>query len=65
MTSVLVLFLFQLPLSAQFRIPITAPYVVYVIFTGTLTLVFSCAALPSLTGTLLLLLITLPLGAWL
>ncbi len=64
-TSVLLLFLFQLPLSEQFRIPITAPYVVYMIFTGVILIVFSAAALPSLAGTLVLLLVTVSLGAWL
>ena len=50
-TCVLILFLYQLPLSAQGSIPITAAYVVYMVFIGVMTLVFSAAALPSIAGT--------------
>jgi hypothetical protein len=64
-TCVLILFLFQLPLSAQSSIPITAAYVVYMVFIGVIILVFSAAGLTSLVGTLVLLVITISLGAWL
>lgn len=64
-TVVLLLFVFQLPLSERDRIPITAPYVVYVIFSGTLILVFSAAVISSAAGTLVLLIIDLALGAYL
>ena len=64
-TCVLILFLYQLPLSAQASIPISAAYVVYMVFIGVITLVFSAAALPSIAGTLGLLLVTIPLGMWL
>ncbi|MCW8983730.1 MAG: hypothetical protein OQK55_00180, partial [Thermoanaerobaculales bacterium] len=64
-TCVLILFLYQLPLTAQSSIPITAAYVVYMVFIGVMTLVFSAAALPSIAGTLVLLLVTIPLGTWL
>ena len=64
-TVVLLLFVFQLPLSERDRIPITAPYVVYVIFSGVLILVFSAAVIPSAAGTLVLLIIDLALGAYL
>jgi hypothetical protein len=63
--SVLILFLFQLPQSALSSIPITAAYVVYMLFVGLIALVFSAAALPSVAGTLVLLLITISLGTWL
>jgi hypothetical protein len=62
---VLILFLYQLPLSGQASIPITAAYVVYMAFIGVLVLVFSSAALTSLVGTLFLLVITITVGAWL
>ncbi|MCG6947499.1 MAG: hypothetical protein LJE93_01095 [Acidobacteria bacterium] len=64
-TSVLILFLFQLPLSQRASIPITAPYVVYMLFAGLLTLVVSAAAVTSIAGTLVLLLMTMSLGTWL
>jgi len=62
---VLILFLFQLPLSAQSSIPITAAYVVYMVFVGLITLVLSSAGVTSLVGTLALLFITICLGVWL
>jgi hypothetical protein len=62
---VLILFLFQLPLSAQSSIPITAAYVVYMVFVGVITLVLSSAGVTSLAGTLVLLFITICLGVWL
>jgi hypothetical protein len=64
-TCVLILFLFQLPQSALGSIPITAAYVVYMIFIGLIILVFSAAGLTSLIGTLVLLVITICIGAWL
>jgi len=62
---VLILFLFQLPLSAQSSIPITAAYVVYMAFIGVITLLISSVEVTSLAGTLMLLVITVALGAWL
>jgi hypothetical protein len=64
-TCVLILFLFQLPLSAQGSIPITAAYVVYMVFVSLITLILSAAGVASLVGTLVLLVITVSLGAWL
>jgi len=62
---VLILFLFQLPLSEQHSIPITAAYVVYMAFIGVITLVLSSVALTSAIGTLILLFIAISLGVWL
>ena len=64
-TVVLLLFVFQLPLSQRGRIPITAPYVVYVLFSGAIILVFSAATITSAAGTLVLLIFDLALGAYL
>jgi len=64
-TVVLMLFVFQLPQSARDRIPINAPYVVYLIFCGVFILVFSAAAIPSLTGTLFLSTVAVALGVYL
>jgi len=64
-TVVLLLFLFQLPQSERDRIPITAPYVVYVIFCAVFILVFSATLIPSIAGTLVLSIVDLALGAYL
>ena len=64
-TCVLILFLYQLPLSAQGSIPITAAYAVYMVFIGLTVLAFSAAAPPSIAGTCVLLLVTISLGTWL
>ena len=64
-TVVLMLFVFQLPQSARDRIPITAPYIVYVIFCGVFILVFSAVAIPSMAGTVFLSTIAVGLGIYL
>ena len=65
LTVVLMLFVFQLPQSERYSIPTTAPYVVYVIFSGGIILVFSSAAILSIAGTLIILFLTLSVGVWL
>ena len=64
-TVVLMLFVFQLPQSERDRIPITAPYVVYVIFSSFIILILSAVAIPSIAGTMVLLILALALGVWL
>jgi len=64
-TVVLMLFVFQLPQSARDRIPITAPYIVYVIFCGVFILVFSAVAIPSMAGTFFLSTVAVGLGIYL
>jgi hypothetical protein len=64
-TVVLLLFLFQLPHSERDRIPITAPYVIYVIFCAVFVLAFSATMIPSLAGTLALSIAALALGVYL
>jgi hypothetical protein len=64
-TVVLMLFIFQLPQSARDRIPITAPYVVYVIFSWVFILVFSAFAIPSIAGTVFLSTVAVGLGIYL
>ena len=64
-TVVLMLFVFQLPQSERDRIPVDAPYVVYVIFSGFIILVLSAVAIPSIAGTMVLLMLALALGVWL
>jgi len=64
-TVVLLLFLFQLPHSERDRIPISAPYVLYVIFCAALVLVFSAAVISSIAGTLVLSIGALGVGVYL
>ena len=64
-TTLVLICLFQLPESGRDRIPISAPYVVYLIGASLLTLVFSSAQITSMAGTLVLLTIAVALGAYL
>jgi len=64
-TVVLMLFVFQLPQSEREHIPITPPYVVYVIFSGSIILILSAVAISSIAGTMVLLILALALGVWL
>ena len=64
-TVVLMLCLFQLPQSERDRIPIDAPYVVYLVLAGVATLLLSAINITSAVGTLFLLSVALFLGAWL
>jgi hypothetical protein len=64
-TSLVLICLFQLPHSGRDRIPIGAPYVVYLIGASLFTLVFSSAQITSIAGTLVLLTIAAALGVYL
>lgn len=64
-TALLLLFLYQLPQSERDRIPIEAPYVVYVIGTSLLTLIVSAVGITSIAGTLFILVIAAGLGVYL
>lgn len=64
-TALLLLFLYQLPQSQRDRIPIAAPYVVYIICATLFTLLFSTAEITSIIGTLVLLTIAVALGIYL
>jgi len=64
-TSLLLLFLFQLPHSQRDRIPIGPPYVVYIICTSLFILPFSAAQITSPVGTLVLLSIAIAVGVYL
>ncbi len=64
-TSLVLICLFQLPHSGRDRIPISAPYVVYLIGASLFTLVFSSAQITSIAGTLALLMIAAALGVYL
>jgi len=64
-TGVLLTLLYQLPLSDRARIPITAEYVIYVIFITLIVIPFSAAGITSIAGSVFFLTITLGLGVWL
>ena len=64
-TVVLMLFLFQLPQPERDRIPIDAPYVVYLALAGVITLLVSAINVTSIVGTHFFLSVALVLGAWL
>jgi hypothetical protein len=64
-TALLLICLYQLPQSAHDRIPISAPYVVYVIGATLFTLVISSVQILSAVGTSILLALVLALGAYL
>ena len=64
-TSLVLICLFQLPQSGRDRIPISAPYVVYLICASLLALGFSSAQITSMAGTLVLLVIAVALGVYL
>lgn len=61
-TVLVLLCLYQLPQSGRDRIPITAPYVVYIIGASLLVLVFSSARITSPVGTLFLFAVASALG---
>jgi hypothetical protein len=64
-TSLVLLFLYQLPQSKRDRIPISAPYVVYIIGASLLVLVFSSVSVTSVAGTLFIFAVALALGVYL
>jgi hypothetical protein len=64
-TVLVLLFVYQLPQSGRDRIPITAPYVVYIIGASLLTVVISAAEITSIVGTLFLLTTAGVLGIYL
>ena len=64
-TAVLLIVLYQLPLADRDRIPITAEYVIYVIFITLIVIPFSAAGITSIAGSVFFLTITLGLFIWL
>jgi hypothetical protein len=61
-TAALLTLLYQLPLTDRDRIPITAEYVIYVIFITLIVVPFSAADITSVAGSVFLLTITAGLG---
>lgn len=64
-TSVLLILLYQLPLADRDRIPITAEYVIYVIFITLIVIPFSAAGITSVAGSIFFLVVAVGLGVWL
>jgi hypothetical protein len=64
-TAVLLVLLYQLPLADRDRIPITAEYIIYVIFVSVIVVPFSAAGITSIAGTMFLGAVVVGLGAWL
>ncbi len=64
-TVLLLICLYQLPQSERDRIPVSPPYVVFVIGATLITLIISTVRITSLPGTLLLLAVAIALGAYL
>lgn len=64
-TTVLLILLYQLPMGDRDRIPITAEYVIYLIFVTLIVVGFSAANITSLAGSVFLLVVAIGLGVWL
>lgn len=63
-TALVLLFLYQLPQSRRDRIPISAPYVVYIIGVSLLVLIFSSVSVTSVAGTLFIFAVALALSVY-
>lgn len=63
-TVLVLVFLYQLPQAGRDRIPVTAPYIVYLIFTSLVTLALSAVGLTSFAGTLFLAVVAGGLGVY-
>jgi hypothetical protein len=64
-TALLLILLYQLPLADRDRIPITAEYVIYIVFITIIIVPFSAADVTSPAGSTFLLVVSIAVGVWL